>query len=214
MTQAIPGNTYTQSIIVENDGTIKETNIQLGYKHDGQLMYSNTSPNVYTQFDPVNEPYWYCDTTGFPALSPGHALELLTSYLVPTNIPINTVVDFWDTTAYTSPMSNWLADYSPWNNVKYFHDTIVGSFDPNFKEVSPAGTGPEGYISTSDSVLDYVIHFQNTGDYYAQKVVIIDTLSSNLDRTSMRPGYSNHDYTADMSETGILKFTFNNVSST
>jgi len=110
------------------------------------------------------------------------------------------------------PMSNWLADYSPWNNTNSFFLKTIGSFDPNFKEVYPRGNGPIGHITIKDSVLDYIIHFQNTGTYFARNIVIIDTLDDHLDWTSIKPGFSSHNYTASMSEGGVLKFTFNNIN--
>jgi len=109
-------------------------------------------------------------------------------------------------------MTNWLNDYTPWNNVNYYNNTVVGSWDPNFKEVSPRGTGTPGYITTNDSVLNYTIHFQNTGTYAAQKVVLIDTLDSNLDITSLLPYWSNHNYVTEVNESGVVKFTFNNIN--
>ena len=109
-------------------------------------------------------------------------------------------------------MDNWLVDYTPWNNVCNHQTTIIGSFDPNFKEVIPTGNDEEGFITNLDSVLTYIIHFQNTGSYYAQNIVIIDTLDSDLNWLSLRPSYSDHNYTAEISEQGILKFTFANIN--
>jgi uncharacterized repeat protein (TIGR01451 family) len=208
----VPGFQYNQGIIVKNDGTNTESNIIFGYRHDGQLQYLNSTPVAFTQLSPGTYPNWYSITSAFPSLIPGASVMLYANYQVPPNIPLATTVDFFDTTAYMAPMGNWLTDYTPWNNVNSFQAITCSSFDPNFKEVSPIGEGPEGYISTNDSVLDYVIHFQNTGNDNAQKVVIIDTLDTDLAWTSLRPGYSTHNYTAEMSENGILKFTFNNIN--
>jgi uncharacterized repeat protein (TIGR01451 family) len=88
---------------------------------------------------------------------------------------------------------------------------VVGSYDPNSKTVFPAGDGEEGIISVKDSVLDYVIHFQNVGTWYAENVVITDTLDQSLDWTTISPGASSHPYTAELSESGVLKFTFSNI---
>ena len=209
---AVPGNSFTQGVIVQNDGTVNETNIDFSYKHDGQLLYVNTTPNIYTQLDSVNEPNWYSVNSGFPSLSPGASAILLNNYMVPTNIPLATSVYFQDSAAYQLPMSNWLTDYTPWNNVNKYQTNIVGSFDPNFKEVTPKGVGINGNIYRSDSVLDYVIHFQNTGSYYAENVIVVDTLDPDLDWTSIRLGYSNYNYTASLSDNGILKITFKNIN--
>ncbi|MCW3103201.1 MAG: hypothetical protein JWO09_1641 [Bacteroidetes bacterium] len=211
MMNPVPGNTYTEALIVQNDGTVNESGIQLGFRHDGQLNYTSSSPLAYTQQSPVAEPNWYSVTSGFPALAPGASLAYYNSYYVPTYVPLATVVNMKDTATAAAPLSTWLTDYSPWNNIGQYQATVVGSYDPNFKEVSPKGTGPQGYIATSDSVLDYVVHFQNTGSYYAQKVVVIDTLDADLDWQSLRPGYADHSYTASLSEGGVLTLTFDNI---
>ena len=208
---AIPGNTYTRGMIVENDGTVNESTIQLGHTSDGQLNFVSASPALYTQLSPVAEPNWYSVTSGFPALAPGASTMVYFNDLVPTNIPLATIVLFGDTISYAAPMSNWLIDYTPSNNVQAFQTTIIGSYDPNFKEVSPKGYGVQGFIQPSNSAMDYVVHFQNTGSYYADKVVVVDTLDSDLDLQSLRVGYSDHAYTATVSESGILKFTFNHI---
>jgi uncharacterized repeat protein (TIGR01451 family) len=134
------------------------------------------------------------------------------SYTVPANIPLNTSLVFKDSAAYIGPISNWVNDYSPWNNVKYYTSTVVSSFDPNFKEVYPAGVGPTGKITPADSVLEYMVHFQNLGNYHATNVVVIDTLDANLDWTTMRPMHQSHPCVVTMSEGGVATFTFNNIN--
>ncbi|MCW3083590.1 MAG: hypothetical protein JWP12_956 [Bacteroidetes bacterium] len=209
---AIPGNTYTQGLIIQNDGTVPESAIQLGYRHDGQLTFTGTSPSVYSQLSPVAEPNWYSVTSGFPTMAAGSSTMLYSNNTVATNIPLNTLVNFYDTIAAAAPMNSWLSDFTPWNNVQHYQTTVIGSYDPNFKEVSPKGYGATGDITTADSVLDYVVHFQNTGSYYAQKVVVMDTLDADLDWNSLKPGYSDHPYTATMTENGVVKFTFDNIN--
>ncbi|HOY32773.1 MAG TPA: T9SS type A sorting domain-containing protein [Bacteroidales bacterium] len=211
LNQAVPGYSYTQRIIVQNEGTINETDIQFGYRHDGQLNYLYSMPAL-NQLNPIINPDWYSITSGFPALAPGNAAMIQNNFQVPVNIPINTQVFFYDTTAFSAPMNNWLIEYSPWNNIQSYHISTVSSYDPNFKEVSPTGSGSQGYISRNDSVLDYILHFQNTGNYYAQNIVLVDTLDEDLEWTSLRPGYSDHNYTANMSENGVLTFTFKNIN--
>src|SRR5690606_21691906 len=88
------------------------------------------------------------------------------------------------------------------------------SFDPNNKEVTPAGTGAQGYITTDDSVLTYTINFQNTGTWPAQKVVLKDTLSAHLDVSSLKPFAASHGYKAEVSDgpMPILTVTFDNIN--
>jgi len=203
---AIPGFSFYQQLFIQNDGTVPESDILLNYCPDPALGPFTASPALV-----AGTPCYY-NPSGI-SLNPGQATNCFINYTfpVPVNVPLGTVLNYTGIGAYTPPISNWLNDYTPWNNYQNWQETVIGSYDPNFKEVFPAGLGTEGSISINDSVLDYVLHFQNTGSYYAENIELIDTLSSNLDWTTLRPGYSNHTYTSELSETGVLKFTFRNI---
>ena len=206
----VVGNLYTQVTTVSNDGTVEEDSVLASYKSDGQLLTPSFTPSgVFT-----GGPYYHNTAAGFPALAAGSSSVFYVNYHVPTDIPVGTNVVFMDTAAYLAPMSNWLNDYSPWNNVNYFTATTVSSYDPNFKEVSPKGTGPEGFITYADSTLEYMVHFQNTGTAPAQNIVVIDTLDNNLDWTTLRPEYMSAPCKVTMVQQGsskIAKFTFSNI---
>ena len=209
---AVPGYGYRQKVVVQNNGTITEPGIQMGYAHDGQLALTGETPSLFTQQDAGNYPNWYSIISGFPSLAPAAFQTFEVDYAVPTNIPLGTSVTFKDTTAYTSPITNWLNDYTPWNNTNAYETTVVGSFDPNEKEVSPKGGGAQGFITVNDSVLTFTIHFQNTGSYPAQKIIVIDSIDKHLDITTLRPGYSNYTYTTTADDSGTVKFTFDNIN--
>ena len=207
-TFAVPGNTYTQTTIVTNDGTVSEPAILAGYKADGQLFGASFVPADYSS----GGSYWYTTPGTFPALAPGRGQQFFVNYTVPTDIPTGTTVVFKDTIAYASPMSNWLTDYSPWNNVNYFTTVTVASHDPNFKEVSPKGYSSAGIITYADSVLEYMVHFQNTGTWFAQNIVVVDTLDPNLDWSTLRPVFMSAKCKVSVTETGVATFTFNNIN--
>ncbi|QHT66432.1 T9SS type A sorting domain-containing protein [Rhodocytophaga rosea] len=90
---------------------------------------------------------------------------------------------------------------------------IIDSFDPNDKAVSPQGVSSEYYTPTNKA-LDYVIRFQNTGTDVAYKVVVVDTLSSHLDISTLQVGAVSHPYKLSVSGKGklVLTFTFNNIN--
>ena len=67
-------------------------------------------------------------------------------------------------------------DNNPANNTLTYCTHVVGSFDPNEKEVYPAGN-----TDTATKWLTYTIHFQNTGNAEAQNIHVDDTLDVNLD---------------------------------
>jgi len=204
----VPGNVYDQVSVVSNEGTVSETGILAGYNTDGQLASPTFTPAGI--FSGTGD--WYSTPATFPTLAPGSSQEMHMDYNVPTDIPLATSVVFKDTASYIAPISNWLNDYSPWNNVDYFTATVVGSYDPNFKEVSPKGTGPEGIITYNDSVLEYMVHFQNTGTAPAENIVVIDTLDANLNWASLRPVYESHNCVVTMDTHGVVKFTFSDIN--
>lgn len=209
---AVPGYDFSMGMIISNQGTITEANILASLRHDGQLFFSGTAPAVFTPVNPLSDPHWYHSSSGILPLAPGQSQMITLNYHVPSNIPLGTAVQFLDTTSYAAPISNWLSDYTPWNNIFTGEILTVGSFDPNFKEVIPVGSGEEGYLTAHDTVLNYVIHFQNTGTYFARNITITDTISSHLDVSTLHPGFSTHNYIASVSEDGVLKFDFNDIN--
>ena len=86
----------------------------------------------------------------------------------------------------------------------------IGAYDPNDKRGFPAGYGEEHYIETN-TPLDYLIRFQNTGTDTAFQVVVLDTLSAHLDAASVLPGAASHPYQFELLEENILRFTFNDI---
>jgi uncharacterized repeat protein (TIGR01451 family) len=213
MNLPVPGNSYSQKIVVQNDGSAIENTVQFAYTHDGQLTYNNCTPWALTQPNSGTYPNWYRITAGFPTLNPAAGSTAIVNYNVPTNIPVNTFVGFNDTVSKGTPIgTSWLTDNTPWNNVSYFGTNVVASYDPNFKEVTPKGSGPQGFIMRRDSVLTYVVHFQNTGSYYAQNIVVVDTLDADLNISSLKPGYSDNKFSTTMDENRVVKFHFDNIN--
>jgi len=101
------------------------------------------------------------------------------------------------------------------NNTAHDCHIIVGSCDPNAKEVASQDFESNGYVSqeniTPSDTLIYMIRFQNTGTDTAFTVVIRDTLSSNLDASSVQTGASSHQYSFRIYGQGILEWTFNDI---
>ncbi|HRF82091.1 MAG TPA: hypothetical protein PL070_18610, partial [Flavobacteriales bacterium] len=50
-------------------------------------------------------------------------------------------------------------------------------------------------VTLGETPIEYTIRFQNTGTYLAERVVILDTLSTDLQWESMRFIASSHDHT-------------------
>lgn len=203
----VPGEVFTQRIIIKNIGNVTEASGKFGLKHDNQLLMLNPSSG-FTKTSSIR----LDQSASFPSLSPNTLTTNYSYYQVPTNMPINTVVVFKDTVAKALPLSSeWLEDMSPWNNVNDYNDICVSSYDPNSKEVLPRGTGPKGIVSRLTKQLTYTIHFQNLGTYYAKKVELIDTLDGDLDIASLSPITSSHKFTTSMDDNGVVKFLFDKI---
>lgn len=109
---------------------------------------------------------------------------------------------------YTFAFTQDSTEVSLANNTSTVTYSIVGAYDPNIMEVSPAPY----YHLANDSVLNYTIHFQNTGNAEATTVVIRDTLPDALDPSSFELGVRSHPCTYTLSGDGRLTFTFANIN--
>jgi uncharacterized repeat protein (TIGR01451 family) len=89
--------------------------------------------------------------------------------------------------------------------------TVTGGFDPNDISVTPLGIEGNGEITSADSVLTYTVRFQNTGNDTAFRVVVVDTLSSDLNPASIRFLAASHTYTAAMKGHGVVTWTFDDI---
>ncbi|MFC6998882.1 IPT/TIG domain-containing protein [Rufibacter roseus] len=89
---------------------------------------------------------------------------------------------------------------------------IIDSYDPNDKQVVPVGLTSEFYTPTN-TPLRYTVRFQNTGTDVAYRVVVVDTLSVDLDMATFQVGAVSHPYVLSVSgkEKPVLTFTFNNI---
>ncbi len=106
-----------------------------------------------------------------------------------------------------SPIAN---DQSSINNFHRLVETVVGSYDPNDKQVSPNYLTPE-QLELGER-LTYTIRFQNTGTYHAENVRIVDTLSEGLDISSLQILASSHQPMDWHIRNGrVLEFVFENI---
>lgn len=208
----VPGYSFNQVFIIKNAGTLSEPDIVFGHNDNGQIQENSITPSIMANPSVVSDPDWYRNHSGTISLDPGESKTILFSYNVPPNVPLGAFFYLHDTVSYSLPITNWLNDYSPWNNRFDTTLVVVGSYDPNFKEVYPAGYAPQGFIKQTDSVLTYTIHFQNTGTYFAQNIYITDTISSNLDISTMEILFASHNCNVSVSESGVICFTFSNIN--
>ncbi len=107
------------------------------------------------------------------------------------------------TQAWISPSAD---DATPENNVVSLNEEIIGSYDPNDKNVSPEVSAP-----TENEPLEYTIRFQNTGNFQADFVIVKDTLDVQLDLTSFQMIAASHSYELEIIDR-IATWTFNEIN--
>ncbi len=206
----VAGQTYSQVVVLTNDGNMRADSAMAAYRCDGQLYQPSFIPCGY--FAGSNN---YYQTDSVTSLVPGASKMFLANYRVPGNIPTGTTLTFKDTVAYFYPVSNWVNDNTKSNNVNIFSTKTTGSYNPEFKEVYPKGSGSTGLISYTDSVLEYMVHFQNTGNWPVINVMVIDTLDNNVEWSTLKPGFSSASSYITMTQSGsrkIAKFMFNDIN--
>ncbi|MCC6280919.1 MAG: T9SS type A sorting domain-containing protein [Saprospiraceae bacterium] len=102
----------------------------------------------------------------------------------------------------------------PQDDATFFEDVDcvenIGSYDPNDKQGFPRGVGAEHFIPKGEEI-EYLIRFQNTGTDTAFTVMILDTLSTLFDLSTLRPGASSHPYTFNLLGQGVAQFVFSNI---
>jgi uncharacterized repeat protein (TIGR01451 family) len=87
---------------------------------------------------------------------------------------------------------------------------ISTAFDPNDKQGFPLGYGNSNYIDRGIDI-DYRIRFQNTGNDTAFTIIVLDTLPTTLDVTTLRIGASSHPFTWEFTGQSTLKFRFDHI---
>jgi len=86
----------------------------------------------------------------------------------------------------------------------------IGSYDPNDKRAFTSGNITDKFID-KDSLIEYQIRFQNTGTDTAFNIVIIDTLSADLDLSTFKLGASSHPMSLEFDRPKAIKFKFENI---
>jgi hypothetical protein len=124
-------------------------------------------------------------------------------YFLNTYLPFG-AASLGDTLEFKGKFTCLSGDADTTNNSFVRKLVVVGPYDPNDKLVVPS-------VST-DSIaeLDYTIRFQNVGNAPAVNVVVVDTLSSDLDPLSLVPLGATHDYFLSV-EGQVATWTFPNI---
>ncbi len=120
-----------------------------------------------------------------------------------------TVFDTIRTRLYVT--STRITDPDTTNNTYIWRQPVRASWDPNEKQVSPVGYGPQGYIPNG-TPLSYMVHFQNTGSAPARNISVTDTISTNLDLSTLQVVSSSSAVLVYQLPGNVIKFRFNDIN--
>ena len=95
------------------------------------------------------------------------------------------------------------------NNACTLKQILTGSFDPNDKQVAQ-GEGTKSYV-LHNSLLEYTIHFQNTGTDTAYNVNVADTINANMDLSTLQIISSSHTVSLELKDNNVVVFHFENI---
>jgi uncharacterized repeat protein (TIGR01451 family) len=132
--------------------------------------------------------------------SPSFAFDDVIYFNTPSGIPSGTAHYFTSTITPTGSVS----DCCTTNNAGSLLQLVGNSYDPNDKSVNLE----EGISPVIQDELTYTIRFQNTGTAPAQDVFIIDTLSANLDWSTIEVIEATHAMHLIDLGGGVIRFDF------
>jgi len=195
---ARPGFTADGYISCRNNGT-DTLNGTIEFKYDPNIVFIGATPAA-SSHNASTQTLTYT----FSNFKPGDVQHLQVEFQVPVATPLGTQLQF---TGIIDPVAG---DVNTLNNYDTLVVEVVGSCDPNDKNVEPKGVDPQGYI-TSSQELEYLIRFQNTGTADAITVVIRDTIDTDLDLLSFEMLDASHNYQVSYETGRVLVWTFNNI---
>ena len=169
-TIARPGFNSSYKIIAKNVGTKMMYLPTVKFIKDSLQTFTDSSTYVLD----ADTLFWQIDS-----LSLLEQREIIVSVLNATPPTLN-ANDTFHLAAVIYPIEN---DSFVQDNYASLNQVVVNSVDPNDKIETHGGTIPYSAVQNRD-YLYYTIRFQNTGNSYATRIVITDTLTENVDAST------------------------------
>ena len=199
----IPGDTGVISVWSSNEwgytGDTLSSNITLTL--DSHLTYLGMWNGPAPTSVVGNVLTWHFSTSG--------SLFDITASVKVSCVTTATMGDTIHNTLYVAPTT--LTDPDLLNNTYSWSEPVRTSWDPNEKEVSPKGFGTEGYIANG-TPMSYIVHFQNTGTARARHIKVVDTLSSDLDLSTLQVVNSTAPVLLFQTADHVIQFKFNDIN--
>ena len=131
-------------------------------------------------------------------------------------------VNIYEVLEFTASAGNIENDQTPQDNITSLSQVVVGSYDPNDKQVQDQNSfnnsQREDYSHHIEQTqlgdyIQYLIRFQNTGTASAINVRVKDILDANLDWETFEPISYSHELTRlEITDQHILEFYFDDIN--
>ncbi|MEM9917742.1 MAG: T9SS type A sorting domain-containing protein [Bacteroidota bacterium] len=181
---------------LKNTGTSLQ-DVRLELNADLRYISAETPP------DSVDGESLYWD---FEQFLPGQSLHNKLLFRAPDASSLGDTLSILATVYLLDPASQMPIDTFSF----HYQEILLCAYDPNDKQVSPLGQGADGQTLFGET-LYYTIRFQNTGNYPARNVRIVDTLDQNLDLSTFEFLQASHPITEVKQQEGTLEFIFENI---
>lgn len=142
-------------------------------------------------------------TWNYQNLQPHETRHIDVTFTVPVSSVLGTPL------AATAQINPIAIDLNPSDNTDTLEQVLVGSFDPNDKQVDKPFISPAA--GANGTFLDYTIRFQNTGTDTAFTVVVTDKISAGLSLPDFEMLSASHPYKVSIQDGNRLEWRFDNI---
>lgn len=198
-----PGFDFAYTITYWNSGTESATG-KVVFEYDNRLTYIFSA----TAADRHNGNILEWDFANLPI---GESVSITVIMNTPATVELGTeICGYVDVELERKDRDEFLSD-----NRDSVCTNVTGSYDPNDIRVAPVRFDEEigeAPLLPGDTVLSYLVRFQNTGTDTAFTVTVTDTLDASLlDIKSILLGAASHNFEFNISGSGFLTWTFKNI---
>ncbi|UPQ77981.1 T9SS type A sorting domain-containing protein [Flavobacterium azooxidireducens] len=200
---ARPGFNATYEIVYRNKGnTVLSQDYGLSFFYNQHLMtYVSATVNPDTQIEGTLN--W-----SYENLLPFESRSIIVTMLINTPTDIENPVNIDDVLTFTSIITPQAGDENVVDNTFIFNQVVVGAYDPNDITCIEGDVVSPDYIGEE---LHYIIRFENTGNFYAENVVVVmDIDPTKYDVSSLKVLNSSHDMRAQV-RGNKAEFIFSNI---
>ncbi|RDK88685.1 DUF7619 domain-containing protein [Marinirhabdus gelatinilytica] len=202
ITPARPGFDATYQLIVNNVGNqVLSGDVTIIYLENLMTFLESDIP-----FDASTSNSF---TWNFSDLMPFQSFTVNLTFTINTPTDPNFPVNIDDVLVFTATVNPITGDANPVDNIFTLDQIVVGSFDPNDITCLQGETITPQEV---DSYMYYLIRFENTGNFPAEDVVVVDEIDTDLFQLeSLKPVNASHDFVTQITD-NTVEFIFEDIN--